>query len=299
VPAVIDALMPPTVEAAECFGDLGDGASLFAEELRHMATAVSSRQHEFATTRHCARTALGRLGVAPAPLLPGRRRAPSWPPGVVGSMTHCTGYRAAAVARTGDVLALGIDAEPNRPLPGDRLLERVAAVSERSQLAELRSLRPDVCWDRLLFSAKESVFKAWYPLTGLELRFSDAIVGFDAREAVFTAHLLVPRPAADGHRMVRLCGRWLADADLLLTAVAIEEEGPGPSLRRTGCLASPELVSGSRCSTEPTGRWPRGDGGDQDEAPRGGGGTPACGRDRLGHQRRAPGGAARRGLHRR
>lgn len=236
---MIRALVPPTVEAVECFGDLDDGASLFAEELRHVATAVPSRQREFATVRHCARTALRRLGVAPASLLPGRRRAPSWPAGVVGSMTHCTGYRAAAVARTGDVLALGIDAEPNRPLPGDRLLERVAAVRERAQLAELQSLRAGVCWDRLLFSAKESVFKAWYPLTGLELRFSETAVGFDAREAVFTAHLLVPGPAVDGHRSLRLCGRWHADDDLLLTAVAIEARGPWSLTMAADPAASP------------------------------------------------------------
>ncbi|HEY3692789.1 MAG TPA: hypothetical protein VGL46_21300 [Pseudonocardiaceae bacterium] len=50
-------------------------------------------------------------------MVPGERRKPVWPPGVVGSLTHCTGYRAAAVAHRRGVLTVGIDAEPHEPLP--------------------------------------------------------------------------------------------------------------------------------------------------------------------------------------
>ena len=87
-------------------------------------------------------------------------------------MTHCAGYRAAAVARSGDLAAVGIDAEPHAPLPPD-VLELVARPEERVELTALEEARPDLHWDRILFSAKEAVFKAWFPLTRRWLDFTD------------------------------------------------------------------------------------------------------------------------------
>jgi enterobactin synthetase component D / holo-[acyl-carrier protein] synthase len=57
------------------------------------------------------------FGALPAPILPGPAGEPGWPPGVTGSITHCPGYRACAVARTEDLAAIGIDAEPDEELP--------------------------------------------------------------------------------------------------------------------------------------------------------------------------------------
>jgi len=100
----------------EVFGD-PPAAPLFPEDERAVARAVGKRRREFATARFYARTALARLGLDPAPIVPGPRGEPGWPAGVVGSMTHCAGYRAAAVARAEDVLTIGVDAEPDEPLP--------------------------------------------------------------------------------------------------------------------------------------------------------------------------------------
>ena len=99
-----------------------------------VARAVDRRRAEFTTVRTCARIALGRLGLPPAPLLTGSKREPLWPAGVVGSITHCDGYRAAAVARASEVAAIGIDAEPHDPLP-DGILDRVTLPAERAHLA--------------------------------------------------------------------------------------------------------------------------------------------------------------------
>ena len=69
--------------------------------------------------------ASARLGVPPAPILPGERGAPQWPAGYAGSITHCAGYRAAAVARTREMLTIGVDAEPHDVLP-DGVLDHVS-----------------------------------------------------------------------------------------------------------------------------------------------------------------------------
>lgn len=175
---MIARLLPPEVVAVELFHD-PTGALLFAEEQALIANAVPQRRDEFTTARVCARRALAGLGYPPAPILPGPRREPLWPDGVVGSITHCVGYRAAAAAHAADVLTIGIDAEPHQPLP-DGVFEWISLPAERSQLQALSAAEPDVHWDRLLFCAKESVYKAWYPITKRWLGVKDADVTVDA-----------------------------------------------------------------------------------------------------------------------
>ena len=182
-------------------------------------------RREFATARGCAHAALARLGVPPAAILPDRKGAPVWPDGVVGSITHCSGYRAAAAAPAAQVAAVGIDAEPNRPLRTDGMLDVIAREQERARLAELALVASDVCWDKLLFCAKEAVYKAWYPLARCWLGFQSADVVFDPDEGTFTARLLVPGPAVGGSPLTTLSGRWLANRGLLVAAVVI----PGPT----------------------------------------------------------------------
>ena len=118
---------------------------------------MDKRRREFTTARACARRALASLGVAPAPILPGERGAPQWPPGIVGSITHCAGYRAAAAARARDVLTIGLDAEPDEVLPSG-VLEAVSLPGERERLRNLTAAAPGTRWDRLPFSAKETTY---------------------------------------------------------------------------------------------------------------------------------------------
>ena len=80
---------------------------------------------------------------------------------------------------------------------------------------------PEVCWDRLLFSAKESVYKAWYPLTGRWLDFAEAEVLIDPASARFVARLLVPGPVVAGRKWQEFAGSYVVRNGLVLTAVAI------------------------------------------------------------------------------
>jgi 4'-phosphopantetheinyl transferase EntD len=215
---VIEEILPATVACAEAFADPSEPA-IFPQEAAIVAKASDKRRREFTTGRECARIALGKLGVAPAPILIGERGAPQWPPGIVGSITHCDGYRAAAVAHASDVAAIGLDAEPAAPLPKG-VLDVVSLPAERARLATLAGEWPAVCWDRLLFSAKESVYKVWFPLTGRWLGFEDADVTIETN-GTFTARLLTETepPRAS------FAGRWLARGGLVLTAIAV----PAPS----------------------------------------------------------------------
>ena len=216
-------LLPPFVSAVETREDRLD-VELFPEEELALGDAVEKRRREFVTGRACAREALAGLGLPPSPLGSGTKGEPLWPPGVVGSITHCEGYRACAVARSSSALMLGIDAERNAPLR-EGVWEEVAHGRER----QLRGADAGGGYhlDATLFSAKEAIFKAWYPLARRWLGFGDAEVRIDSSGA-FTARLLVPGPEVSGAPLRDLAGRWAADGDVVVTAVLVPTQGePG------------------------------------------------------------------------
>ncbi len=260
---MIDRLLPPSTGAVvvDALTDPPE-ARLFPEEERLLGQAVEKRRLEFTTVRHCAREALARLGLPPAPILPGDYGAPRWPEGVVGSMTHCAGYRAAVIAREADLVTVGVDAEPHDALPPE-VLDTVTLPEERDQLARLAARSPQVHWDRLLFSAKESVYKAWFPLTRLWLDFDQAVITFEPdpcpdpgpvtdpmpAPGAFRARLLVPGPFVAGARLPGFRGRWLVSDGLLFTAIAVNTDGSdataGASAAGSAAGSMPDRAEGS------------------------------------------------------
>lgn len=227
---MIEKILPDEVASAEAFDDPPD-AVLYPGEADLISRAVDKRRREFRTVRHCARRALHQLGLPPAPVLRGERGEPQWPPGVVGSMTHCAGYRAAVVARSCDFRALGVDAEPHERLPAG-VLEMIALDGERAQLSTLVAADPATCWDRLLFCAKESIYKAWFPLTRSWLGFEEAAVTIEPgtlgpAEGTFSARLLITARTITGEPLTHLEGRWLRNDDLVVTTIALSATDRG------------------------------------------------------------------------
>ena len=217
---MIEELLPPNVVADDMIGD-DLSACLMPEEAFQMQAAIESRRKEFTTTRACARRALLRLGLPPAPILQGTNREPIWPPGIVGSLTHCPDYRAAAVAKRSDWLSIGIDAEIHDALPTD-VVDRVLIAQEISWLA---SSSRSSHWDRVIFSAKESIYKAWFPLTQLWLDFEDVAITLNPEDGRFNADLRVVPPPLYGNTLDKLMGRFRICNGFVLTAVTIPVPG--------------------------------------------------------------------------
>ncbi|MFG3442573.1 4'-phosphopantetheinyl transferase [Nonomuraea sp. NPDC047897] len=207
---MLAALLPAPVAVEETFAE-GTGM-LLPEEEALVTGAGPRRARDVADGRTCARRALSRLGAQPGPVLRTDSGAPLWPPGVVGSITHCAGYRAAAVAWRREVPVIALDAEPGLPVPR-RVIDGITLPEERAWLERLDAEQPEVAWGRLLFSAKEAVYKAWYPLTGRWLGFADAVISVDAAAGTFTARL------PGGGRVAGFDGCWRAGGGLLVTAV--------------------------------------------------------------------------------
>lgn len=192
------------------------GLAPLPEEEPLVARSVAKRRNEFVTARYCARLALEELGQPPVPILKGEKGEPRWPDGVVGSLTHCAGFRGAVVGRSADVRSVGIDAEPHDVLP-DGVLKAVSLPAERAELAELAG---ELHWDRILFCAKEATYKAWFPLTNRWLGFEDAHVTFDPGGG-FVSRILIDPAAQSGPPLTELRGRWSVTAGLVLTAIVL------------------------------------------------------------------------------
>jgi 4'-phosphopantetheinyl transferase EntD len=216
---LIGEIFPPLVAVAEVFGD-PPLSPLFPEEEALVAKAVTKRRREFTAARGCARAALGQLGLPPSPIGRGPKGAPQWPSGIVGSITHCAGYAAAAAARASDIVTVGLDAEPHDRLP-ERVLGAIALPQEQARVAELAADWPGTCWDRVLFCAKETVYKAWFPLTQRWLGFEDARIDLDPGGGSFTARLLVDGRCADGRELTGFSGRFLISQGLIVTSIAV------------------------------------------------------------------------------
>lgn len=209
-----------TVASAELYDD-PPGLAPLPEEEPLVARSVAKRRNEFVTVRYCARQALGELGIGPVPILKGDKGEPCWPDGVVGSLTHCKGFRGAVVGRAGDVRSIGIDAEPHDVLP-DGVLGAITLPVERT---ELSTMPGDLHWDRILFCAKEATYKAWYPLTHRWLGFEDAHITFAVDDSGtagrFRSQILIDPAAEHGPPLTALDGRWSVRDGVTLTAIVL------------------------------------------------------------------------------
>jgi 4'-phosphopantetheinyl transferase EntD len=202
----LGALVPVDAVAVEARGPVAPDPLLPAERAQ-VANAVDKRRREFALGRSCARRALAALGVAPAVIVNDAGRAPVWPAGVIGSITHTHDYCCAVVARAGGWASLGLDAELLRPLePG--VCERIVLPAEAQQLA---TLEPAIAWPCVVFSIKEAIYKASFPLDRRWLDFLDVEVRLDPARGAFAAHELANpartfsgRFAVDGAHVISL-----------------------------------------------------------------------------------------------
>jgi 4'-phosphopantetheinyl transferase EntD len=224
---MIEEILPTCVVAVEANDDRAE-AALFPEEEALLGNAIEKRRREFATGRMCARAALQRLGLPATAIARGSRGEPLWPEGVVGSITHCDGYRAAAVGRSSEIATVGIDAEPDAALPGG-VFEQIVRPEELPALRHHQSDLPQAHWDRLLFSAKESVYKAWFPLARRWLGFEDVSVSLDPDTRTFVARLLPsgPMPALADGPLRGFFGGWTVGEGLVLTAVVVARASLG------------------------------------------------------------------------
>lgn len=217
--AMITAILPNWVSVVEASGP--HCGTLFPEEEELLARALPKRRAEFAAGRTCARNALANMGIPPRPILRATDGAPVWPDGVVGSITHCSDYCAAAVAYSHRSRWIGIDAEPNEPLPED-LLSYVASAWEIEKF--VCPLNVISNWGRFLFSAKESVYKVWFSIRGTWLDFKDVSIEIHPSISSFSVIFEMPEMTWFDHRKSLFCGQFSMTESLIFTSAVVSAE---------------------------------------------------------------------------
>lgn len=183
-------------------------------EAAHLAAAVPRRKAEFAAGRTAARDAMVSINIEPCQILAHADRAPIWPVGINGSISHKNTLCAAVVARA--PVFLGLDIEEDTDLATDLL----ATICSKKELARIAG--PDQGrLAKLIFSAKEAAYKAQYPLTRQLFGFETFDVALDQTQQRFTARFTKSvAPFAKGDR---LQGRFALVADHLVTAVSLRQ----------------------------------------------------------------------------
>ncbi len=196
--------------------------TLLVEERAMVAAAVPKRMLEFATGRWCAREALREQGIEGFPVLADANRAPLWPRGFVGSITHTDGFCAAAIGRRDAFAGIGIDAEMNGRV-GRELWSNLFTSDEVDRL-ERMSEPQRASTATVLFSAKESFYKAQYSFTNAWLDFTAAAVSIEGDRW----HLQLVNPHSAFARLRQpISGRFVIGDRHVVTAIAIEAFGRG------------------------------------------------------------------------
>ena len=145
-----------------------------AEENYFSQLSSVSRKEHYRSGRICAGEVLSKLGTLGQPVLRDpQTREPLWPEGISGAITHCGKWAAAAAGKTSDVSGIGIDLEDLERQVDSRISRHVCIPEEQKWLQECGEdfLEQNL---KIIFSAKESIFKAFFPYTRTYLHFHDA-----------------------------------------------------------------------------------------------------------------------------
>ncbi|HET9955681.1 MAG TPA: 4'-phosphopantetheinyl transferase superfamily protein [Polyangiaceae bacterium] len=213
-PPVFEDLLPADILTA--WGDPSEPATeVLPEEDQCVARAVAKRRNEFRKTREYARRLLREFGVHDFALLPGLKREPVWPEGIVGSVTHTDGFCAVAIGPAARYAGIGIDAEPNLPIQPD-VARHVCLPEEYEQHGWISPLLAA----RLIFSAKESIYKSQFYLTRQYLGFFDVKVQIHENGS-FVGRLLVD--AGPLRRGAELKGAFRVRDGLLVTSACLRQ----------------------------------------------------------------------------
>jgi 4'-phosphopantetheinyl transferase EntD len=204
---------------------------LFPEERLCIKSAVPKRRQEFGTARLCARQSLAHLGIEPVAIAMNEDRSPAWPKGIVGSISHTQDRCGAVVAKSTLALGLGLDLERDTELSRD-LTRMICTPRERSWL-DRRSAAQRGGLAKVFFSAKESVYKCQYAVTGKLLDFQAVDLTLDMEAGTYRVDGTTAANAV-WSVLMGIQGRVVRTQGLIATGASLAQTGqsriraPGP-----------------------------------------------------------------------
>ncbi len=164
--SLLDHMIPAGVRAVASQITDREESFEYPEEAQRLVKAVPKRRNEFIVGRRCARTALAQMGIEPRAMPPNERRAPQWPVGTIGSISHSIGLCCAVASHSSTIACLGVDLETTTRISSG-VIERVL------HPLEVDFVNGDKAYGSLIFSAKEAFFKAQHPVWEAWPNFED------------------------------------------------------------------------------------------------------------------------------
>ncbi len=201
--AIFESIVPSNVACASV-SISNDSTSPYAVEITAMRKAVAQRRYEFFAGRKAARQALGKLGIEPLAIPIGLQRDPVWPKGIVGAITHTHDHAVAIVASANCFRGVGLDLEKNGRISEVLAAEIEASAGGLNSDTKDRLSSNGICGHTLRYSAKESGFKAYFPLYKHFLAYKDVTCTVDLTTNSFTLRAdEALEPLMQEHRLVR------------------------------------------------------------------------------------------------
>jgi len=214
--AVIAKLLPSGVTSFFS-ASLPQAAHLFPEEAAATSGMIDKRLNEFTHGRYCARAAMSILGIAPVAIPKGADRAPIWPEGLTGSISHTGAAAAAVVTRSNYFRSIGLDMETASPLTLD-IVDMICRPTENPD--------KDGSLGKLLFSIKESIYKCLYPITRSYIDFLEMEVQYnmDTKQFIAVSHCA----NCPDELTKQLEGRFVIHSGYVISAAWLKQTRIGP-----------------------------------------------------------------------
>ncbi len=224
IPVVDDLFEPPVLAVVSRLNE--EPTHLPPEEQCFVARASRNRRMEFATGRQCARWLLRRLGVDAPALQADSDRCPIWPAGTVGSIAHADDLCIVAAAPSALVAGVGVDVEPDEELERD--LWPIVCTGQEREWLDTQPVSLQGRLVRLLFCAKEAVYKCWFPRARRFLSFQEVGIRLDLPQGRFRAELshaaMIPNGVGQWVGRWLISGRWvfagIVDSEVSAAAAA-------------------------------------------------------------------------------
>ena len=192
--------------------DIPSSFKLHIDEEVLSSKMASKRLSDFKASRYCAKQVLLKLGIKEFPVLINQHRAPIWPKNIVGSLSHCKKRCLAVIAKSGEIKAIGLDVETNKPIDQ----EQAALICTRIDIEQFKHYPNPYIAAKIIFSVKESIFKCLHPLYRKWIDFKDVDVLLDMQSQSYTARPNCELQEFFGFNLID--GQWISDKQHVYTS---------------------------------------------------------------------------------
>ena len=184
---------------------------LLGSEITKAEPMRSLRKNAFTSGRYAAHLAQNELGLEPSEI-PALGRRPIWPVGQVGAITHSTKYAAAIVSE--DLFSVGLDVERLGRIK-EKLYHKLFTAAELDAINQMAGSE----MESVIFSAKESIFKAIYSIVQRYVNFQEVELVLKPENSSFSVNYIGKNMAS--LQNLETIGYWSVFKDHVLTVVEI------------------------------------------------------------------------------